>query len=126
MAQGVGQQAGPPLAFGLLKAVAGILLVIKLALIALPAPFMDEAYYWLWGQHPALSYYDHPPLSAWLEGLAGMLFGWNTIGLRAPVVLTLAGDIFVLALFARRQPGDRQASYFWSTLVLFLATPIFL
>jgi hypothetical protein len=25
-------------------------------------PIGDEAYYWLWGQHMALSYFDHPPL----------------------------------------------------------------
>ncbi len=25
----------------------------------------DESYYWLWAQHPALGYYDHPPMVAW-------------------------------------------------------------
>ncbi|ESQ88259.1 hypothetical protein ABAC460_16500 [Asticcacaulis sp. AC460] len=25
----------------------------------------DEAYYWLWAQHPDLGYYDHPPMVAW-------------------------------------------------------------
>jgi hypothetical protein len=50
---GVGQ--GLPL--GPLKTVAAALLLIKLALIVFPAPFMDEAYYWLWSQHPALSYF---------------------------------------------------------------------
>jgi 4-amino-4-deoxy-L-arabinose transferase-like glycosyltransferase len=25
----------------------------------------DEAYYWLWAQHPAFGYYDHPPMLAW-------------------------------------------------------------
>ena len=121
--QWVGGGQGLPL--GLLKAIAAALLLIKLALIVFPAPFMDEAYYWLWGQHPALSYYDHPPLSAWLEGLAGLAFGWNVFALRFMVVLALAGDIFILALFAQRRPKAQQASYFWSTLVLFLATPIF-
>ena len=32
------------------------------ALFAGPSP--DEAYYWLWGQHPGLSYYDHAPFHA--------------------------------------------------------------
>lgn len=127
MAQANGQQVGagqiPPI--GLLKIVAGLLILIKLALMVFPAPFMDEAYYWLWGQHPALSYYDHPPLSAWLQGLAGLVFGWNIVGLRIMVLLALIGDIFILSLFARRRPKDQQAGYFWSTLVLFLVTPIF-
>ena len=29
------------------------------------APMGDESYYWMWGQHPALSYFDHPPLHGW-------------------------------------------------------------
>ncbi|MGZ8547650.1 MAG: ArnT family glycosyltransferase [Sulfuricurvum sp.] len=28
--------------------------------------FEDEAYYWLWSHHLALSYYDHPPMIAYL------------------------------------------------------------
>ncbi len=43
-----------------------ITLVIKAAL-AVWLPFSsDEAYYWVWGWHPQLSYYDHPPFVAWL------------------------------------------------------------
>ena len=29
----------------------------------------DEAYYWLWSQSPALGYFDHPPLLAWMIAL---------------------------------------------------------
>lgn len=32
----------------------------------------DETYYWLWAQHPAFGYYDHPPMVAW--GIAA--FTW--------------------------------------------------
>ena len=28
----------------------------------------DESYYWLWAQHPAFGYYDHPPMAAWWIG----------------------------------------------------------
>lgn len=127
MTDGGGQRVearhfAPP---GLLKTVAALLLLIKLALLVTAGPFMDEAYYWLWGQHPALSYYDHPPLSAWFEGLAGALFGWSLFGLRVMVGLTLIGDIFILWLFARRKPVEQQAGHFWTTLAVFLATPIF-
>ena len=30
----------------------------------------DEAYYRLWAMHPALSYFDHPPMLAVVEGCA--------------------------------------------------------
>lgn len=26
----------------------------------------DESYYWVWGHHPQLSYFDHPPMVGWL------------------------------------------------------------
>ena len=86
--------------------------------------YMDEAYYWMWGQHPGLSYFDHPPLNAWLLGLSSTVFGWNKLALRAPVVLSFLVDIYVLSLFARRIGGDWRR-HFWLTLLLFLATPIF-
>ena len=31
----------------------------------------DEAYHFLYAVHPALSYYDHPPMMAWVE-MAGL------------------------------------------------------
>ncbi len=31
----------------------------------------DEAYHFLYARHPALSYYDHPPMMAWIE-IAGL------------------------------------------------------
>ena len=61
-----------------------LLIAIKVAHWSLSGVFMDEAYYWLWGQHPALSYYDHPPLNAWLLGLSSTVFGWTKLALRAP------------------------------------------
>jgi 4-amino-4-deoxy-L-arabinose transferase-like glycosyltransferase len=109
----------------LLKWTAGLLLAGKLVLLIASGPFMDEAYYWMWGQHPALSYFDHPPLNAWLQGAAGALLGWNRLALRIVVVLALAADIFVLWLLARRLAPEHWREHFWLTLVLFLATPIF-
>lgn len=97
-------------------------LATKLVLLVVLHPFMDETYYWLWGQHPALSYFDHPPLVGWTQGLAAVL-GWNIFGLRAFVLLTLVGDIAVLAALARHQsPADWQAT-FWPSAAIFFAAP---
>ena len=115
----------PVLPIRALQAVAGLFLALKLVVLASAGIFVDEAYYWIWGQHPALSYYDHPPLSAWLQGLSSLIFGWDVAGVRAMVLLALLGDIFVLWLFARRLPAAQRQSYFWITLVVFLATPMF-
>jgi 4-amino-4-deoxy-L-arabinose transferase-like glycosyltransferase len=35
----------------------------------------DEAYYWQWAKHPALSYMDHPPMVAWVIALSTALGG---------------------------------------------------
>ncbi|BAU10875.1 dolichyl-phosphate-mannose-protein mannosyltransferase [Leptolyngbya sp. NIES-3755] len=47
-------------------------------------PNSDEAYYWLWGQHLDWSYYDHPPLQAWIQGVFTAVFGRSTFTLRLP------------------------------------------
>ena len=101
-----------------------LLLGLKLAHWSFAGVFMDEAYYWMWAQHPALSYYDHPPLNSWLLGLSSAVFGWNLFALRLPVALALLADIFALWLIARRIGGDWRG-HVWLTLLLFLATPIF-
>ena len=44
---------------------AAIILFNLLYNMTLPLHF-DEAYYWVWSKHPQLSYFDHPPMIAWL------------------------------------------------------------
>ena len=116
--------AAPALDWRLYRALALGFLALKLLLLVASRPFMDETYYWLWGQHLSLSYFDHPPLVGWTQGLAGVL-GWNTIGLRAFVLLTLIGDIALLYGFARHVAGAAWREMFWATTALFVATPIF-
>ncbi|KOR27793.1 hypothetical protein TI03_06155 [Achromatium sp. WMS1] len=43
-----------------------ILFCLSLITLALLPLGLDEAYYWYWSQYPDLSYFDHPPLLAWL------------------------------------------------------------
>jgi 4-amino-4-deoxy-L-arabinose transferase-like glycosyltransferase len=109
----------------IVQVVAVLLIAFKVVQLALAGVFMDEAYYWMWGQHPALSYYDHPPLNAWLLGLSSSLLGWNILALRAPVGLTFLADIFALYLMSRRLCGAEWRPHFWLTLLLFLVTPIY-
>ena len=41
------------------------LMVLRLITAGRAGLVPDESYYWLWAQHPALGYYDHPPMVAW-------------------------------------------------------------
>lgn len=108
----------------LLRALVVLVLLVKLAQIAFAGVIVDEAYYWLWAQHPDWSYYDHPPMVGWIimafERL-GLPAFW---ALRLPVVLTLIGDLWVILAFSRL-PGARREQEFWSTALLFLITPVF-
>jgi dolichol-phosphate mannosyltransferase len=42
----------------------------------------DEAYYWNYAQHMELSFYDHPPMVAWLIWLGTAIFGNTEFGVR--------------------------------------------
>lgn len=115
----------PVLSLVWLRGIAVGLLLFKLAVMATTPLFMDEAYYWIWGRHPDLSYFDHPPLNAWLQGVSGAVFGWNLPGVRVPVVLTLFGDLWLLSRFARHLAPGAAREIFWLSAILFLATPMF-
>ena len=47
----------------------------------------DETYYWLWAQHPALGYYDHPPMVAWWIDATAWL-GASALSVRLLFVLS--------------------------------------
>ena len=48
----------------------------------------DEAYYRLWALAPALSYYDHPPMVAWMMAAGRWIAGDTPLGIRLPAVVT--------------------------------------
>jgi len=59
----------------------------------------DEAYHFLYTTHPDLSYFDHPPMTAWVAK-AGLLLCGNQISpltLRLGFVLMFAASGWVLA-----------------------------
>jgi 4-amino-4-deoxy-L-arabinose transferase-like glycosyltransferase len=63
-------------------------------------------------------------LIGWTQGIAGLLFGSSILGLRAMVLLSFAGDVALLLLFARELGGENWRRWFWTSTLLLLATPI--
>ena len=102
-----------------------LLVGLRTMLLFSVAPIGDEAYYWLWGQHPDISYFDHPPLNAWLLGLASQLFGWNVVSLRLVGWLSTAGTLYLLHLWARRLAGPDWLRWFLLACVIYLASPLY-
>ncbi|MCI5074317.1 glycosyltransferase family 39 protein [Oricola sp.] len=101
------------------------LALLKIVQVFFAAPTPDEAYYWMWGQHLDWSYYDHPPLTAWLQALSAELFGWNLFALRVQTVLTFAGDLWILWFWAKRLagPGEGQR-VFLAGVIAWLSMPL--
>ncbi len=56
----------------------------------------DEAYYRLWALAPALSYYDHPPMVAWMMAAGRWIAGDTPLGIRLPAVVTSLLGPFLL------------------------------
>jgi hypothetical protein len=78
----------------------------------------QEAYYAFYARAPALSYFDHPPLLAWLLAGALRLFGHHPLALRTvPFLLTLLTQGAFIALARRFVPGGtgRAALLFGTT-----------
>ena len=69
----------------------------------------DEAYHSLYAAHPALSYFDHPPMMSWIEmmGLALPGAGRSTWALRIGFILLFAGSTAILARLTTRYYGPR-------------------
>jgi 4-amino-4-deoxy-L-arabinose transferase-like glycosyltransferase len=103
----------------------GLLLVTKLCLSIFAPPIGDEAYYWMWGQKLAWSYFDHPPLHAWLLRLMYVIFGWNLFSLRILTWFTFAGTLAIFWSWAKRLKPDDPAAWFWPSAAIYLASPLF-
>jgi hypothetical protein len=101
------------------------LAALKCLQVFAAAPTADEAYYWLWGQHLSLSYFDHPPLAAWLQRASAELFGWNLVGLRAAAIASFAGSLWILWFWCRRlaAPGD-ALQVFLGGVIVWLSVPM--
>ena len=88
-------------------------------------PNPDEAYYWLWGQHPALSYYDHPPLLAWVQAGFTATLGRSPFTLRLPNLFSNAVLFFTYYRITRYLYGEKAKAAFWMVVLLLLSSPLY-
>ncbi|MDA0932446.1 MAG: glycosyltransferase family 39 protein [Planctomycetota bacterium] len=99
--------------------------------LAMPI-FAQEAYYWCYSQHPDLSYFDHPPLIAWMILVGGKLAGDGALGIRlvtwAAGLAAAGAGRSLLVDFGIGEKG--RALWLWAGLAVpalattrFLATP---
>lgn len=79
----------------------GVMLGLRLLAMALVPLIPEEAYYWMYSQKPDLSYYDHPPMVAWVIGLGTAVFGDTEFGVRMVGNLLMLGSSLLMYRFAR-------------------------
>jgi hypothetical protein len=72
----------------------------------------DEAYYWVWSRHPAISYLDHPSIVAWLIRLGTTLLDNTELGVRCLFGVTIAGSVLILWRAGQKIVADPRASSF--------------
>ena len=65
----------------------------------------DEAYYWMYSQHPAWGYYDHPPMVAWAITAGYSLFH-DTLGIRLFSITAII--LCAVILYRLQQPRNAK------------------
>ncbi|MBL7544681.1 MAG: glycosyltransferase family 39 protein [Bdellovibrionaceae bacterium] len=70
----------------------------------------DEAYYWVWSHNLQLSYYDHPPMIAWLFRLGHVLEPYGH-AVRFPAVIFLHLSLFTWKALFDELKISRTAFY---------------
>ena len=109
----------PCVAAFLLFAFATILRVVYAGFVPLSP---QEAYYWQYARHPALSYFDHPPAAAWTIRAFTALWGDGERVIRLAAASWSAVFFLFFFLSARRLFGARVALV---ASAIILVTPFF-
>src|SRR5688572_8004653 len=79
----------------------GLALVLRLVAMSVVPLIPEEAYYWMYAQHPQLSYFDHPPMVAWAIWLGTAILGDTELGVRFVGQILMLGATGLMYLLGR-------------------------
>lgn len=96
-----------------------ILTLFHFWLAAYLPPSEDELYYWTWANHLQGSYFDHPPLVAYLIAFSTKIFGDTVFGIR--FFACLAG-LAVFWSIGRLAPQKDVLTYLLASPIFFLGS----
>lgn len=95
------------------------ILLMRFLAVFLMGPIPQDAYYFFYSQHPALSYFDHPPAIAYLLLIFTSVLGKNVLAIKlADSFLTILTCLAVYRLAIRFFPRFEAEKI----IVLFLTT----
>ncbi len=100
-------------------------LIIRVLFLIYAGPLPDEAYYWLWSRNVASSYFDHPPLAAWVQAFILNLSGNKYFAIRALPIFSLGFVLIILIVWQQHISKRTQYNESLKSVVLFLAFPIY-
>ena len=72
----------------------------------------SESYYWVWSRKLDLSYYDHPPLTAWLIRLFTEIGGNSVFMVRLPSAILFIATGWLLYKLSRNLFDDPAVAFF--------------
>jgi 4-amino-4-deoxy-L-arabinose transferase-like glycosyltransferase len=78
----------------------------------------------MWGQHLSWSYFDHPPLDGWLQGLVALVLPWSNFSVRALTWLSFGGTLWIVWLWSGRLAPAARSDWFWHAAVIYLTIPV--
>ncbi|MDC3107608.1 glycosyltransferase family 39 protein [Paracoccaceae bacterium] len=99
-------------------------LVLKVIFIFSSGPLPDEAYYWLWSKNIGLSYYDHPPLTSWVQYSLSLLLPNNILEVRALPFLCFLIICFINIKWMMEIKKRKNIALLNST-VIFFSLPLY-
>ena len=100
-----------------------VLTLLRLWLCGILELLPEETYYWTYSKHPALGYFDHPPMVAWVITLGTTLFGDTPLGVRFATIVLWIATAGLLFLTGRMWFGRRVALL---ATLLFTLLPIYI
>jgi len=94
-----------------------LLLIILVAfyhllIIGVVGPGDNEAYYWTWSKHLDLSFFDHPPMVAYMIALSTAVGGDSVFFLRIGTALLFCITSFLIYLLAFEISKSRKTAFF--------------
>jgi dolichol-phosphate mannosyltransferase len=85
-----------PLKAGMVWGTIGVLVGWRLLYAGVLQLLPEETYYWNYAMHPAPSYFDHPPMVAWVIRAGTLVAGSGELGVRLGFLLLGLGSSWLL------------------------------
>ena len=103
---------------------AGVVLLLRFPCGWVTNLLNEEAYYWMFAKHPALSYYDHPPMVAWCIRAGTLAAGETELGVRLVGLVLGAASLGLMYILGREWFGRRVGA--WSAGAAWVADVVVL